>query len=84
MIGIFNQSKDVLIKQKQSASKFDKKYILQKIEERIKAIKSGDFKLADNIRDELSNNGISIKDKEDNTEWEYKWPKKKYIFLTLH
>ena len=72
LIGIFNQSKDVLIKQKQSASKFDKKYILQKIEERIKARKSGDFKLADNIRDELSNNGISIKDKEDNTEWEYK------------
>jgi cysteinyl-tRNA synthetase len=72
LIGIFNQRKDVLVKEKQDASNVDKKYILQKIEERIKARKAGDFKLADKIRDELSENGITIKDKDNKTEWEYK------------
>jgi cysteinyl-tRNA synthetase len=72
LIGIFNQKKNVLVKEKQDASNIDKKYILQKIEERIKARKVGDFKLADKIRDELSKNGIAIKDKDNNTEWEYK------------
>ena len=72
LIGIFNQNKDVLVKQKQDTSSIDKKYILQKIEERIKARKVGDFKLADKIRDELSKNGIVIKDKDNRTEWEYK------------
>jgi len=72
LIGIFNHKKEVLIKQKQDACNVDKKYILQKIEERIKARKIGDFKLADRIRDELFKNGISIKDKDNKTEWEYK------------
>jgi len=72
LIGIFNQKKDVLVRQKQEASNVSKKYILQKIEERIKARKIGDFKLADRIRDELSKNGIVIKDKDNKTEWDYK------------
>jgi len=72
LIGIFNQKKDVLVKQKQAAAKVDKKYILQKIEERIEARKVGNFKLADRIRDELSKNGIVVKDKDNRTEWEYK------------
>ena len=72
LIGIFNQKKDVLVRQKQEASNIDKKYILQKIEERIKARKIGNFELADRIRDELSKNGIVIKDKDNKTEWEYK------------
>jgi cysteinyl-tRNA synthetase len=72
LIGIFNQKKDVLVKQKQDASNVGKKYILQKIEERTKARKVGDFKLADRIRDELFKNGIDIKDKDNKTEWEYK------------
>ena len=72
LIGIFNQKKDVLVKEKQDVSNVDKKYILQKIDERVKARKAGDYKLADKIRDELSKNGIVIKDKDNNTEWEYK------------
>ena len=72
LIGIFNQKKVVLDKQKQDASSIDKKYILQKIEERIKARKTGNFKLADKIRDELSENGIEIKDNNNRTDWEYK------------
>ena len=62
----------MLVKQKQDASSIDKNYILQKIEERIKARNAGDFKLADKIRDELYKNGIAIKDKNNKTEWEYK------------
>ena len=62
----------MLVKQKQDASNVGKKYILQKIEERTKARKVGDFKLADRIRDELFKNGIDIKDKDNKTEWEYK------------
>jgi len=72
LIGIFNQKKDLLVKQKQAAANIDKKYILQKIEERIKARKVGDFELADKIRNELSKNGIDVKDKDNKTEWKYK------------
>jgi len=72
LIGIFNQKRDVLQKQKQTASTINKEYILRKIEERIKARKVRDFDLADKIRDELSKNGITIKDKNNKTEWEYK------------
>ena len=72
LIGIFNQKKDVLVRQKQDASNIDEVYILQKIEERFKARKLGEYKLADKIRDELSENGITIKDKDNRTEWEYK------------
>jgi cysteinyl-tRNA synthetase len=45
---------------------------LQKIDERIKARKTHDFKLADSIRDELFKNGIIIEDKDNKTEWKYK------------
>jgi len=72
LIGIFNEKKDVLDKRKQSLAKVDEKYILEKIEERIKARKSGDFKLADKIRDDLLRNGIIIEDKKNKTEWKYK------------
>ena len=72
LIGIFNQNRDVLVKQKQAASNVDETYILQKIEERIKARKEGNFQLADKIRDELSKNGIAIKDKDNKTKWDYK------------
>jgi cysteinyl-tRNA synthetase len=71
-LGIFNQKKDVLIKQKKEASNVNEKYILQKIDERIKARKTHDFKLADSIRDELFKNGIIIEDKDNKTEWKYK------------
>ena len=71
-LGIFNQKKDMLIKQKKEASNVNEKYILQKIGERIKARKTHDFKLADSIRDELFKNGIIIEDKDNKTEWKYK------------
>jgi len=72
LIGIFNEKKDVLNKRKQSLAGVDEKYILEKIEERIKARKTGDFERADKIRDDLLRNGIIIEDKQNKTEWKYK------------
>ena len=72
LIGIFNEKKDVLVKKKQSLAKVDEKYILEKIEVRTQARKSGDYALADKIREELFKNGIVIEDKQNKTEWKYK------------
>ena len=57
--------------------------ILNKIKERNSARKRKNFKLADKIRNELTENGILIEDKDDTTTWKYKWPKRKYLFLIL-
>ena len=57
---------------KKDQSKIDENYILTKINERINARKAGDFKLADQIRDDLLNKGIIIEDKQNKTEWKYK------------
>ncbi len=71
-IGIFNEKKEALAQKKKDQSKIDENYILTKINERINARKAGDFKLADQIRDDLLNKGIIIEDKQDKTEWKYK------------
>ena len=72
LIGIFNEKKEALTQKKKEQSKIDENYILTKINERINARKAGDFKLADQIRDDLLNKGIIIEDKQDKTEWKYK------------
>ena len=72
LIGIFNEKKEALMQKKKDQSKIDENYILTKINERINARKAGDFKLADQIRDDLLNKGIIIEDKQDKTEWKYK------------
>ena len=46
--------------------------ILKKIAARSTAKKNRDFKLADQIRDELLNKGVIIEDKKDKTIWKYK------------
>ena len=46
--------------------------ILKKIAARSSAKQNGDFKLADQIRDELLNKGIIIEDQKDKTTWKYK------------
>ena len=48
------------------------KEILKKIAARTTAKQKGDFKLADQIRDELLNKGIIIEDLKDKTIWKYK------------
>ncbi|MGA1319996.1 MAG: cysteine--tRNA ligase [Pelagibacteraceae bacterium] len=72
LIGIFNEKKEALMQKKKDQSKIDENYILTKINERINARKAGDFKLADQIRDDLLNKGIIIEDKQNKTEWKYK------------
>ena len=71
-IGIFNENKEALKERKKLFSTIEEKYILEKIEARIQARKSGNYKLADKIRDELLKNGIVIEDKQNKTEWKYK------------
>ena len=72
LIGIFNEKKDSLLKQKKNKSSVDEKYILGKINERLQARKDGNYKLADQIRDDLLKKGIVIEDKQNKTEWKYK------------
>ena len=59
-------------KRKKASAKVDENFILEKIEARIQARKSGNYKLADKIRDDLLKNGIIIEDKQNKTEWKYK------------
>jgi cysteinyl-tRNA synthetase len=72
LIGIFNEKKENLEKRKKTSAKIDEKFILEKIEARIHARKSGNYILADKIRDDLLENGIVIEDKQNKTEWKYK------------
>ena len=46
--------------------------ILSKIKDRENAKNNKNYELADKIRDELSNEGIDIKDIKDKTIWNYK------------
>ena len=49
-----------------------KEKVLSKIKDREKAKKDGNYKLADQIRDELNKEGIDIKDEKGKTTWNYK------------
>ena len=57
---------------KKSKAKVDENFINQKIKDRNKARKNGDYKLADSLRKELEDNGVIIEDKQDKTIWKYK------------
>jgi len=72
LIGLFDLDKTQWNNFKKSKHKISEETIIEKINERIKARKNEDFKLADEIRDELLNNGIVIEDKKGKTNWKYK------------
>ena len=72
IIGIFNESKKTLEQRKKTSAKVDENFVLEQIEARIQARKSGNYKLADQIRDDLLKKGIVIEDKQNKTEWKYK------------
>ena len=57
---------------KKSKIKMSKETILAKLKDRDIAKKSGNYKLADKIRDELNKQGIDIKDEKGKTTWDYK------------
>ena len=72
LIGLFNLNKSEWENFKKGNIKFSEKLILEKIDERLKARKNGDFMLADKIRNELLDNGVLIEDNQDSTNWKYK------------
>ena len=72
LVGLFHQTKIERERFKKSKIKISEKLILSKIREREKAKKSGNYDLADKIRNELGEEGIDIKDIKDKTIWSYK------------
>ena len=72
LIGLLEEDKDSWESFKKSKAHVDENFINQKIKDRNKARKEGNYKLADTIRKELENNGVIIEDKQDQTNWKYK------------
>ena len=72
LIGLLEEDKDSWESFKKSKVRVDENFINQKIKDRNKARKEGNYKLADIIRKELENNGVVIEDKQDQTSWKYK------------
>ena len=72
LIGLFNQSKNEWDKFKNSKSNVSEEFILNKINERLNAKNNGNYKLADQIRDELLKKDVVIEDQKDKTIWKFK------------
>ena len=72
LIGLFNESKNEWDKFKKSNSKVSEEFILSKINERFNAKNNGNYKLADQIRDELLKKDVVIEDQKDKTVWKFK------------
>ena len=72
LIGLFNENMEERSLYKKSKVSISEKKILDKIKEREKAKKAGNYKLADRIRDDLNKEGIDIKDEKGKTTWDYK------------
>ena len=72
LIGLFNISKKEWESSKKSKISVSENYISKKIEERSKAKNSGNFVLADKIREELLSKGIMIEDQKGKTIWKIK------------
>ena len=72
LIGLFNETIEKRAEYKKSKVKISQDYILKRIKEREKAKKAGNYKLADQIRNDLNKEGIDIKDEKDKTTWKYK------------
>ena len=81
-LGIFGQDPTAYWETQKQGALEDSDWSPEKIEEKIKdrkeAREAKDFKRADQIRDELSQGGIILKDNPDGTTtWTVKWKKKK-------
>ena len=72
LLGLFNLNKMEWNEFKKGKIKISEDFILKKIEERKKAKKIGNYKRADELRNELLNKGIDIEDQKDKTKWKYK------------
>ena len=72
LIGLLIEDNNKWNSYKKAKVKISEKEILDKINQRNIARKHKNFELADKIRNELFENGISIEDKDDTTSWKYK------------
>ena len=72
LIGLMEENQESWKNFKKTKINIDENTIKLKIEERENARKKGNYKLADDIRRELEDNGISIEDKNNKTIWKYK------------
>jgi len=72
LIGLLEEDKESWESFKKSKAHVDENFIKQKIKDRNKARKEGNYKLADTIRNELEKNGVIIEDKQHQTNWKYK------------
>ena len=72
LIGLFDLNKNEWENLKKTNTDISEDLILKKIAARTTAKQKGDFKLADQIRDELLSKGVIILDQKDKTIWKYK------------
>ena len=72
LIGLFDLNKNEWENLKKTNRDISEDFILKKIEERLTAKKEGNYKLADQIRDELFKKGVIIEDQKDKTIWKFK------------
>ncbi len=71
-VGLLNESKDEWFEFKKNKLKISEIEIKDKISERNKARENKNYKLADQIRIDLLNKGVSIEDKDGKTVWKLK------------
>ena len=72
LLGLFNLDKIKWDDFKKSNKNISETSILKMINERLEAKNKGDFKLADKIRNELFDKGVSIEDQKGKTIWRFK------------
>ena len=72
LIGLFDLNKNEWESLKKTNKDVSEDFILKKIKERITAKQEGNYKLADQIRDELLKKGVVIEDQKDKTTWKFK------------
>ena len=72
LIGLMEENQESWKNFKKTKINIDENTIELKIKERENARKKGNYKLADDIRKDLEDNGISIEDKNNKTIWKYK------------
>jgi len=71
LIGLFDLNKNEWENLKKTNKDISEDFILKKIEERLAAKQEGNYKLADQIRDELLKKGVIIEDRKDKTSWKF-------------
>ena len=71
-VGLLNQNVEEWLSLKKSKASISEEEILKKIDERNKAREIKNYKEADKIRNELSDKGVLIEDKDGKTIWKFK------------